>query len=148
MGSLARFSVAIDKELLKRLDARLKKYGYSNRSEAFRDFVRETLAREELKKPDADAIAAVSIVYDHERLELPDRLTELQHSHHKTIISTLHIHIDEHNCLEVIVLRGKAGSISRIANAIIGMKGVKFGKVLLTVPSELSYEDEEDAHIS
>ncbi|MCX7703759.1 MAG: nickel-responsive transcriptional regulator NikR [Planctomycetota bacterium] len=138
MGGLARFSVSIEKELLERLDSFLERKGYANRSEALRDFIREMLAEEELKNPNASAIAAVSIVYDHHRLELPDRLTELQHEHHKAIASTLHVHIDEHNCLEVVVLRGRAGRLARIADALIGMNGVKFGKVLLTVPGELS----------
>jgi len=137
MGELARFSVSMEKQLLKRLDAHLKKSGYTNRSEAIRDFAREMLAKEELKEPNADALAAVSIVYDHHRLELPERLTELQHHHYRAVVSTLHIHIDRHNCLEVIVLRGKAGRLSRIGNALIGMSGVKYGKMFLAVPSRL-----------
>lgn len=138
MSRLVRFSISMERELLRRLDAHLKRVGYANRSEAIRDFARGILAEKELEDPKVDALAAVSIVYDHHRLELPERLTELQHRHHQVIVSTLHIHIDRHNCLEVVVLRGKAGMLRKIGDSLIGMNGVKYGKMLLTVPSKLS----------
>jgi len=120
-----------------RLDSHLRRCGYTNRSEAFRDMARKILAEERLKNPNAESVAVLSIVYDHHRLELPERLTDLQHRHLDRILCSLHVHLDRHHCLEVIVLRGKAGKLQEIGDMLIGLNGVKFGRLALVVPRDL-----------
>ncbi len=136
MGKLARFSVSMDEDLLRLLDRHLHGRGYSSRSEAIRDFAREILSAERLEEPHVEAVAVISIVYDHHRLDLPSRLTELQHKHYHHTVCTLHVHLDEHHCLEVLILRGRAGELSELGNLIIGLNGIKHGKIMLSVPGE------------
>lgn len=136
-GRLARFSISMDEELLMRLDRHLRRCGYTNRSEAFRDMARKILAEERLKNPNAEGVAVLSIVYDHHRLELPSRITDLQHKNIKRVVCTLHIHLDEHHCLEVVVLRGKAAKLYEIGDSLIGLNGVKYGRINLVVPRDL-----------
>ncbi len=105
MADLARIGVAIDESLLKLFDRLIRKSGYTNRSEAFRDLIRDRLARESTSRPDAPVVGSLTLVYDHHQRQLNDRLVELQHRFHHTIISTLHVHLDHDNCLEVLILR-------------------------------------------
>jgi CopG family nickel-responsive transcriptional regulator len=133
MSELERIGVSLDKDLLEQFDKLITKQGYRIRSEAIRDLVRNHLSQEQLENPNAKAVAAVFIVYDHHSTKLSDSLIELQHSHTHTksvdVISSLHIHLDKHNCLEVIILRGQAGQIRKIGENILSMKGVKLGKI-------------------
>jgi CopG family nickel-responsive transcriptional regulator len=117
----------LDGGLLARFDRLLEKKGYRNRSEAIRDLIRDSLVRDQWELGDADAVGTLTLVYDHGTRELEERLTELQHAHYKAIVSTLHIHLDPHHCLEVLVLRGKAGLLKGIADRLIGTRGVKHG---------------------
>jgi CopG family nickel-responsive transcriptional regulator len=103
-----------------------------NRSEAIRDLIRDSLVEEEIKDEHTDVVGTITIVYDHEVHELSDTLTELQHKAYKAIVSTLHIHLDSHNCLEVLVVKGKGRDIRMIADRLIGTKGVKHGKLTIT----------------
>jgi CopG family nickel-responsive transcriptional regulator len=123
-----RFGVSTDERLLGRFDALIAEKGYVNRSEAVRDLIRNALVEEEWSDGEAEAVGTVTLVYDHHSTDLSDKLTEHQHSHHEEIVSTLHIHLDSHHCLEVVVLRGKAREIKRIADGLIGTKGVKHGR--------------------
>ena len=133
MSELERIGVSLDKNLLEQFDQLITKQGYRIRSEAIRDLVRNHLSEEQLENPDANAVAAVVLVYDHHSAKLYDSLIELQHSHNHTqsvqVISSLHVHLDEHDCLEIIVLRGLAGQIRKIGDNILSMKGVKLGKI-------------------
>lgn len=127
-----RFGVSIEKELLKRFDRLIAEKSYANRSEAIRDLIRDSLVVEEWETAVDESIGTITIVYSHETKELADTLMELQHHYHKSIVSTMHIHLDAHNCLEVIVVKGKAHDIRNIADKLIGTKGVKHGKLTAT----------------
>jgi CopG family nickel-responsive transcriptional regulator len=132
MGELARIGVAIDEELLKKFDERNQRCGYANRSEAFRDLIRDALIQERAEEPDAEVVGTLTLVYDHHVRMLQERLTEMQHDHYHEIISTLHVHLDHDHCLEVLVLRGRSASVRRIADRLIATKGVQHGRLTLT----------------
>lgn len=127
MAGLTRFGVSLDAELLARFDRLIGRKGYPNRSEAIRDLIRDSLVRDRWEAADADVVGTLTLVYDHGVRELEERLTELQHAHYRAIVSTLHIHLDPHHCLEVLVLRGRAGLLKGIADRLIGTRGVKHG---------------------
>jgi CopG family nickel-responsive transcriptional regulator len=131
MGTI-RFGISLKDALLKRFDSRIKKKGYANRSEAIRDLIRDSLVADEWESTTVETVGTITIVYSHHTRELTDTLTDLQHLYHSSIISAMHIHLDEHNCLEVIVVKGKARDIKTIADKLIGTKGVKHGKLTAT----------------
>ncbi len=130
--SVTRFGISIEDPLLKGFDELIKRKGYSNRSEAVRDLIRDSLVMEEWESSTAETVGTITIVYSHETRELTDNLTDLQHHYHQSIISAMHIHLDEHNCLETIVVKGRARDIKTIADRLIGTKGVKHGKLTAT----------------
>ncbi|NCO66947.1 MAG: nickel-responsive transcriptional regulator NikR [Nitrospirae bacterium CG_4_10_14_3_um_filter_44_29] len=130
--AIIRFGISIEDVLLKRFDTLIKKKGYANRSEAIRDLIRDSLVSEELESETVETVGTITIVYSHDTRELTDTLTDMQHDYYNSIVSSMHIHIDEHNCLEVIVVRGKSSEIKAIADRLIGTKGVKHGKLSLT----------------
>ncbi len=130
--SIKRFGISLDSSLLKSFDGLIVKKGYLNRSEAIRDLIRDSLVKEEWKYGDKETVGAITIVYSHDTRELTDNLIEIQHQHHISVISSMHVHLDHHNCLEVIVVKGKGTVIKRIADKLIGTKGVKHGKLTLT----------------
>jgi CopG family nickel-responsive transcriptional regulator len=132
MSGITRFGVSLDEGLLAKFDRLIGRKGYPNRSEAIRDLIRDSLVREQWELGDADAVGTLTLVYDHETRELEDRLTELQHAHYQSIVSTLHVHLDPHHCLEVLVLRGKATLLKSIADKLIGTRGVKHGTFTAT----------------
>jgi len=132
MSGIRRFGVSIDSKLLEDFDRLIREKGYNNRSEAIRDLIRDKLVQEEWELGTKETVGSVTLVYSHEVRELTEVLTGLQHEHHRSIISTMHIHLDEHNCLEVLVVRGKANDIKSIADKLIGTRGVKHGKLTLT----------------
>lgn len=131
MKELERIGISLDKALLTDFDKLIAKQGYQSRSEAIRDLVRQQLSRQRLADPEAEAVAAVLLVYDHHAANLTDKLIGLQHSHLLHAISSLHIHLDKHDCLEIIVLRGKVAEINRVGENILSMKGVKLGHINL-----------------
>lgn len=130
--ALIRFGISLEDSLLERFDSLIDKKGYPSRSEAIRDLIRDALVMEDWKADTSEAVGTITIVYNHEKRELADLLTDLQHEHYNSIISAMHIHLDEHNCLEVIVVKGKTKDIKSIADRLIATKGVKHGKLLLT----------------
>lgn len=132
MSELVRFGISIDDRLLEKFDKLIEAKGYSNRSEAVRDLIRNALVEEQWSNAEEEAVGTVSLVYDHHTRELSDKLTEHQHSHHREIVSALHVHLDAHHCLEVVVLKGKAGEIRHLADELIGTKGVKHGRLMTT----------------
>ena len=127
MAGITRFGVSLEGRLLAKFDRMIGRKGYANRSEAIRDLIRESLVREQWEIGDGDAVGTLTLVYDHETRELEERLTELQHAHYQAIVSTLHVHLDAHHCLEVLVLRGRAALLKSIADRLIGTRGVKHG---------------------
>jgi CopG family nickel-responsive transcriptional regulator len=132
MGELSRIGVAIDSELLKKFDDLISSRGYTNRSEAFRDLIRDELVEKAWEKPDSSVVGTVTLVYDHHVRLLNEKLTAMQHSHFHHILSTLHVHLDHDNCLEVLVVKGKASAVKKIADGLISTKGVKHGRLTIT----------------
>ena len=136
MAGVTRFGVSLDERLLAKFDRLIGGKGYANRSEAIRDLIRDSLVREQWELGKADAVGTLTLVYDHETRELEERLTELQHAHFRTIVSTLHVHLDAQHCLEVLILRGKAALLKSIADRLIGTRGVKHGTFSATAEGE------------
>ncbi len=128
---LQRFGVSMDSRLLSAFDDRIQAAGYTNRSEALRDMVRDYLVEHEWRS-DEDVVGTVTLVYDHHKRELEQRLVEMQHDHTDAVICSTHVHLDHDHCLEVIILRGKAREIRAIAERLVGTKGVKHGRLTCT----------------
>ncbi|HNZ39444.1 MAG TPA: nickel-responsive transcriptional regulator NikR [Candidatus Latescibacteria bacterium] len=135
MGGLARFSVAVGEDLLKRFDRLIRESGYSNRSEALRDLIRDRLVAEQWAAGE-EVVATITLVYDHHVRDLAERLTQVQHQRTDRIISSLHVHLNHDNCLEVIVTRGSAHDVKELAGLLIGSRGVKHGGLVMTTTGE------------
>lgn len=132
---LCRIGVAIDADLLEKFDRRIERRGYTNRSEAFRDLIREDLIAEHAEAPGKPVVGTLTLIYDHHVRMLSEKLTDMQHEHHHSIVSTLHVHLDHDHCLEVLVLRGKSGDVRAIADRLTATKGVKHGRLTITAAS-------------
>ncbi|MCX6607048.1 MAG: nickel-responsive transcriptional regulator NikR [Acidobacteria bacterium] len=132
MSQLARIGVAIDADLLASFDALIEKQGYENRSEAFRDLIRDRLIRAESEQPNKEVVGTLTLVYDHHQRNLTERITNLQHDHHGVVVSTLHVHLDHHNCLEVLILRGKSKVVRQLADLLVSIKGIQHGQLAVT----------------
>jgi CopG family nickel-responsive transcriptional regulator len=132
MSELSRIGVAIDSDLLVKFDDLIARRGYTNRSEAFRDLIREALIETTAQKPDSVVVGTVTLVYDHHVRQLAERLTDMQHESFHMVLSTLHVHLDHDHCLEVLVLKGKAALVQKMADALISTKGVKHGRLTIT----------------
>ena len=132
---ITRFGVSIEPDLLKKYDSLIKKQGYANRSEAIRDLIRKNLIDKKQRDPNQNAIGTLTMVYNHHTGNLTNKLLDLQHRHHDAILTTSHVHIDHHNCLEVLVLKGKTKNIQQLADAIKSLKGIKHGELVLTTSS-------------
>ncbi|MFC1558275.1 nickel-responsive transcriptional regulator NikR [candidate division KSB1 bacterium] len=132
MSILKRFGVSMDEILLNKFDKLISEKGYNNRSEAIRDIIRENLVSEEWKSEKGIKVGIVTLVYDHHKRGISDVLNDIQHHMNKYIISTMHIHLDEKNCLELIVVKGNGKKITNLVDRLIGLKGVKHGKFLMT----------------
>src|SRR6478672_6797315 len=134
MGELTRTGVAIDSDLLTRFDRFITRKGYTNRSEAFRDLIRDRLISAAVEDPDALVVGSITLIYDHHSRLLPDKLTKLQHDHHDLVIATTHAHLDHHSCLEVLVVRGRSKDVQRLADLLIGTKGGHHGRLVMSSP--------------
>jgi len=132
MEEIVRFGVSMDSGLLKQFDKYINQKGYANRSEAIRDLIRNNLVEEEWEVGTGETVGTITIIYNHHKRELTDTLTNIQHKYHASMISTMHVHLDSHNCLEVLVVKGKAREIKIIADRLIGTKGVMHGKLTTT----------------
>ncbi|MBN1574997.1 MAG: nickel-responsive transcriptional regulator NikR [Chitinispirillaceae bacterium] len=130
MDQCIRFGVSLSEELLKRFDTDIERRGYSNRSEAIRDLIRDNLVKREWENASGETAAAVILVYDHHKRGLTEKLTDKQHEYHEYIISTMHAHLDHDNCIEVVLLRGKADMVRNIAENLASQKHVKLGKFM------------------
>jgi len=132
--SLIRFGVSISQSLLGKFDTLIDEKGYTNRSEAIRDLIRDKLVESSWEEKDGtrEAIGSVTIVYDHHTREIGDKLTDIAHDHHNLIISTMHVHLSHDSCLEVIITKGPGGEIRRFADTLISTRGVKHGKLVIT----------------
>lgn len=133
MGVLSRIGVALDSDLLERFDAFNSRLGYTNRSEAFRDLIRDRLVAEQTAKPNATVVGTVTLIYDHHAHGVTEKLTELQHANHGLVVSTSHAHLDHDSCLEVLIVHGKSGRVEEFAGRLIGLKGVQHGRLVTAV---------------
>jgi len=138
--SLSRIGVAIESDLLAAFDDYVERHRYPSRSEAFRDLIRDAIAAEEEPTGDARVVGTVSLVYAHGKRQLSDRMTSLQHEYHHAVISSMHVHLDEDNCLEVIVLRGRARDVREVADGLIAMRGVRHGRLVIAGTHDMSAE--------
>ena len=131
-GSLVRFGVSIDEDLLKDFNSLIDRKGYANRSEAIRDLIRNQLVETEWADKDKETVGVIRLVYNHEIRELVSKLVNSQHHHYMAVISSLHVHLDESNCLEVIIVKGRGKKVIEIADNLISSKGVKHGRLAMT----------------
>lgn len=135
MTDLVRFGIAMERGLLDRLDRLVEQRGLSNRSEVIRDLVRGALDREAWTQG-GTVSATITLVYDHHVRELTERLNEIQHDHGDQIISTLHVHLDHHHCMEVVAARGPSPKLKEMSERLLGTKGVLTGGIVpVAVPS-------------
>lgn len=132
--TVERVGVSFEPDLLARFDALIKQKGYTNRSEAIRDTVRKSLIESEIEREKGDVIGAIAIVYDHEKGSVTNRLLHLQHHFSGDVSSTMHIHMDEHMCFEVLIVRGNAKDVRSLADNIKATRGVKHGELFITKP--------------
>jgi CopG family nickel-responsive transcriptional regulator len=131
MSELARTGVSLEEDLLKEFDRLITKRGYQNRSEAFRDLIREALLSETVdsNKP---VVGTLTLVYDHHVPNLSEKLTETQHSVGAMVLAATHVHLDHHYCLEVIIMKGKSKELQEVADRMLALRGVELGKLVLT----------------
>ena len=133
MSRVVRFGISMPPDLFHRFGELVKEKGYSSRSEAICDLIRDALVRREWEgDQNTEVVGTITLVYDHHKRELSDRLIDLQHEHHEEVLATMHIHLDRDHCLEVLAVRGRAREVQRIADLLISQKGVKHGKLTLT----------------
>lgn len=136
---LIRFGVSMEQGLLKDFDALCTSKGYENRSEAIRDMARNLLIENRLKEENTEGVGTLTLVYNHHQRELEEKLTEYQHHHLNAIISTVHIHLTAHLCLEVLLLRGNSKEIQKVADGLIATKGVQHGQLVMTAVGKESH---------
>ena len=131
MSSLVRTGISLEAELLAKFDKIIAQKGYGNRSEAIRDLVRELAVSIDVAQ-DKVVVATLTVVYDHHRPKLSEQLIEAQHHYHGKVLATTHIHLDHHNCLEVIIVKGRGSEVQELADHIVSLRGVKHGKLVMT----------------
>ena len=131
MSELARTGVSLEEDLLKEFDRLITKRGYQNRSEAFRDLIREALLSETVdsNKP---VVGTLTLVYDHHVPNLSEKLTDAQHSVGAMVLAATHVHLDHHYCLEVIIMKGRSKELQEVADRMLALRGVELGKLVLT----------------
>jgi CopG family nickel-responsive transcriptional regulator len=135
MGDIARTGVSLEQELLRKFDDVIRKKGYVNRSEAIRDLIRDRLVSEEINRNKV-VVGTLTIVYDHHRPNLTEKLVSLQHHAGGRVLAATHVHMDHHNCLEVVIMKGRGGQLQDLANAILSLRGVKHGQLVITSTGE------------
>ena len=128
---LKRFTISLDEKLLEDFDAFIKQRSYENRSEAIRDLIRSSFVEKEWQA-DKDVVGVISMVYDHHQHKLQEKVTEIQHDYHHQIVSATHIHMDHHNCLEVVIVKGQAGSVNELADRLRSLRGVRNCKMAMS----------------
>jgi CopG family transcriptional regulator, nickel-responsive regulator len=131
MAQLVRTGISLESDLLERFDRVIHKKGYKNRSEAIRDLVRDYAVTEDVEE-NRIVVGTLTMVYDHHRPKLAERLIEAQHHAEGQVLAATHVHLDHHNCLEVIIMRGRSSEVSHLADRILSLRGVKHGKLVLT----------------
>lgn len=137
MSDLARFSVSLEADLLSRFDRYCEDGKFATRSEAIRQLLRHALTDEAVSGPAEDAAGTLTLVYDHHRAGLPEKLLELQHRHCRLIVATTHVHLDHDTCLEVLLLRGRADVLREAAAELRGLKGIRKGQLVLATTPDI-----------
>ncbi|MHC4114023.1 MAG: nickel-responsive transcriptional regulator NikR [Planctomycetota bacterium] len=136
MDNIERIGISLNKKLLSMFDELIARQGYANRSEAVRDLIRNRLSEEQLANPASRAMAGVFLIYDHHATKLSQKLVDLQHTHLLQVIASTHVHLDHHNCLEIIILKGKVKEIEKLGNNIASLKGVKLSRMNIMTTGE------------
>ncbi len=136
MADLVRFGVSIPDDLLDKFDVLIAERGYTNRSEAIRDLIRDRLVEDEWSASEHEVVGTVTVVYNHEQSDLAQKLTQIQHRQHELVISSLHVHLDQHNCLEVLIMRGRSDDVKKVGQLLISTRGVKHGKITMTTTGQ------------
>lgn len=132
MEKTVRFSVSINAELLQKFDEAIREKMYTNRSKAIRDLIRDFIVEREWERSEKEVMGSLTLVYDHETRGIVDRLTDIQHERYSNVISTMHLHLDEHNCMEVLAIKGFPDEVREISDRLISCRGVKHGKLVMT----------------
>lgn len=128
---LRRFSISLEESLLDKFDHYIQAHQYDNRSEAIRDLIRKTLVKKEWQA-DKQVMGVITLIYDHHQPKLQEKVTEAQHDFHHHIVSSTHVHMDHNNCMEVIIVRGKAGEVQELANRLIALRGIRDGNLAMS----------------
>ncbi|HRH46818.1 MAG TPA: nickel-responsive transcriptional regulator NikR [Pyrinomonadaceae bacterium] len=136
MSDLIRFGVSIEKDLLDNFDNLIAVKNYATRSEALRDLIRESLIEQKIDNhSETKVLGSLTLIYDHHASNLLQEMANVQHQHHELILSVMHLHVSHDDCMEVIALSGKVNNITELANNLVSLKGIKNGKLFLTLPS-------------
>jgi len=136
MSEITRFGVSIEQDLLENYDRLIGERGYATRSEALRDLIRDALIAQRIEtETDTKVLGTLTLVYDHHASNLVQEMGEVQHRFHNLVLSVMHLHVSHDDCMEIIALRGKVGEIAKLSNGLISLKGIKHGKLFLTLPS-------------
>ena len=138
MSDIIRFGVSIEQDLLENFDRLIAERRYTTRSEALRDLIREALIQQKIETEiETQSLGSLTLIYDHHASNLLQEMAQLQHNFHQLILSVMHLHVSHDDCMEVIALRGKVAEIVQLANGLLSLKGVKNGKLFLTLPSSV-----------
>ncbi|UOY10685.1 nickel-responsive transcriptional regulator NikR [Methanonatronarchaeum sp. AMET6-2] len=137
MSDTMRIGVSIDSKLLDKFDEKIEEKMYANRSEAIRDLIRDFLVKEEWENSDEEVIGSLTLVYSHDVRGISDKLNQLQHEDFTNVLSSIHLHLNEENCMEIVAIRGNASKIKEISDRLISSKGVKHGKLVMTSHKEI-----------
>ena len=136
MGKTIRFGISLDSDMLEKFDELCEEKCSQTRSEAIRDLIRNTMVQKEWENLNKEMVGVLSLVYNHHQSDLAQKLTEIQHDSLDVIVTSLHIHLDHHNCLEVLILRGTGSQIKETSQRLISTKGVKHGQLSLSTTGE------------
>ena len=139
MSEIVRFSVSLEDDLLEQFDQYCEQEQFATRSEAVRQMIRETLTARAWESDSQEVAGTLTLVYDHHRAQVSDRLTQLQHDNTDMVVSTVHVHLTHHLCLEVIILRGPAGRLRKIASQLRGLKGIHTGELVMAAADSHSH---------
>jgi CopG family nickel-responsive transcriptional regulator len=136
LSEIVRFGVSIEQDLLENYDRLIAECGYATRSEALRDLIREALIQRKIESnSDTQVLGSLTLVYDHHASNLSQEMAEIQHNFHDLVLSVMHLHVSHDDCMEVIALRGVVADVVELANGLVSLKGIKHGKLFITLPS-------------
>ena len=136
MSELIRFGISIEQDLSEKFDHFVAERNYATRSEAIRDLMRDALIQQKIElETETNALGSLTLIYDHHTRNLPQEMGTIQHDFHDLVVSVMHLHVSHDDCMEVLALRGRVSEITKLANALLSLKGIKNGKLFLTLPS-------------